>query len=268
MTRSQHRADMPRPALAVLCALVIALASGACSPAAGCGERTDGCLRVLFVGNSYTQVNDLPATFAALARAGGHRVEVGMAAEGGQTLLGHSTSPNTQGQLVPGRWDVVVLQEQSQIPSVAWSRDNEMAPGARSLVGEIRGIGARPLLFSTWAHRDGWPEQGLDEATMQGAIDAAYLALGQQLDAGDVPVGEAWSAALVAAPSVALWQDDGSHPTPAGTFLAAAVFYAALFAEDPVSASHGPGAPSVDGAATLAGVARDVVADRGRWGLD
>jgi len=254
-------------ALSLLLALAMSFVGVACSPAIGCGDQASGCLRVLFVGNSYTQVNDLPATFAALARAGGHRVEVGMAAEGGQTLLGHTTSANTQNQLVPNRWDVVVLQEQSQIPSVAWSRDNEMAPGAQSLVAEIRGIGARPVLFSTWAHRDGWPENGLDEATMQAAIDASYRGLGQRLGAGVIPVGEAWTAANSAAPNIALWQDDGSHPTPAGTFLAAAVFYAALFGEDPVAASNGSGARSVDGAATLAGVARDVVADRGRWGL-
>ena len=254
--------------VALLFVLAAAFAGVACAPAAGCDPH-DACLRVLFVGNSYTQVNDLPATFAALARAGGHRVDVGMAAEGGQTLSGHTTSSNTQSQLVPGRWDVVVLQEQSQMPSVAWSRDNEMAPAARSLVNEIRGLGARPIFFSTWAHRDGWPEQGLNgEGSMQAAIDAGYLGLGQQLGVGVVPVGEAWTAVLAVDPTIALWQDDGSHPTAAGTFLAAAVFYAALFDADPVRASQGSGAPSVAGGATLATVARDLLADRTRWGLD
>lgn len=252
----------------ILFALATGLAAIGCSPAAGCDAQDKSCLRVLFVGNSYTQVNDLPGTFAALARAGGHHVAVGMAAEGGQTLSGHTTSSNTQSQLVPGRWDVVVLQEQSQYPSVAWSRDNEMAPAARSLVDEIRGVGARPVLFSTWAHRDGWPEQGLNEGSMQAAIDAAYLDLGRQLGVGVVPVGEAWSTALAGDSGVGLWQDDGSHPTAAGTFLAAAVFYAALFGSDPLAASQGSGAPSVGGAATLAAVARDLLVDRTRWGLD
>jgi hypothetical protein len=241
----------------------------ACSPHAGCRPQDKGCLRVLFVGNSYTQVNDLPGTFAALARAGGHQVDVGMAAEGGQTLSGHLTSTNTQRQLVPGRWDVVVLQEQSQFPSVAWSRDNETAPAARSLVQEIRGLGARVVLFSTWAHRDGWPEQGLaSEAAMQSAIDAAYLGLGQQLGVGVVPVGEAWSTTLAVDASIRLWQEDGSHPTTSGTFLAAAAFYAALFDDDPVPASQAAGAPSAPGGPTLAAVARDLLANRDRWGLD
>src|SRR5262245_44675913 len=258
---------MPGRVVALVLSLAMSVAGLACSPASGCGERTDGCLRVLFVGNSYTQVNDLPSTFAALARAGGHRLEVGMAAEGGQTLAGHTTSANTQRQLVAGQWDVVVLQEQSEIPSVAWSRDNEMAPGAQTLVAEIRGIGARPVFFSTWAHRDGWPENGMDEATMEAGIDQSYLSLGQQLGVGVAPVGEAWTAAAASVHGIGLWQADGSHPTAAGTFLAAAVFYAALFTDDPVAASKASGAPSVDGGEQLAGIARDVVADRRHWGL-
>lgn len=50
-----------------------------------CDELTNGeqCLRILFIGNSYTFYNDLPGTFAELARAGGHQVEVQMVANGG-----------------------------------------------------------------------------------------------------------------------------------------------------------------------------------------
>src|SRR5262249_46330103 len=139
---------------------------------------------------------------------------------------------------------------------------------AGTLVEQIRGIGARPVFFSTWAHREGWPEQGLNWAAMQSAIDAAYLSLGGQLGVGVAPVGEAWTAALAADPGVLLWEDDGSPPTAAGTFIAAAVFYAALFDDDPVAAARGSGAPSVDASATLAAVARDVVADRSHWLLD
>ena len=249
--------------IAVVGALLLARLVGA-----GCGGAADDCLRILFIGNSYTKVNDLPGTFAALARAGGHQVEVGMVAPGGQTLAGHVTSPETQAQLVAGRWDVVVLQEQSQIPSVAQSRDAVMAPAVRTLVEQIRMIGARPFLFSTWAHRDGAPEYGLSTgAAMQDAIDASYLSIGEQLSVPVVPVGEAWTAAMVAVPSATLWQNDGSHPTAAGTYLAAAVFYAALFDDDPVAAAGAFGAPSVADGSMLAAVARDVVADRMRWGL-
>ena len=41
----------------------------------GCAPPPTPCTRVFFLGNSYTSVNDLPATFASLAWSGGHRVE-------------------------------------------------------------------------------------------------------------------------------------------------------------------------------------------------
>src|SRR5512140_446441 len=85
-------------------------------------QNHETCTRVLFIGNSYTYVNDLPGTFAGLARAGGHKVETGMAAEGGWTLADHVQSTQTMNLLNSENWDYAVLQEQSQIPSVAQSR--------------------------------------------------------------------------------------------------------------------------------------------------
>ena len=62
--------------------LVILLLAG-CGPVRCDAGSGDECQRVLFVGNSYTYVNDLPRTFSELARSGGHKVEVGTLAEGG-----------------------------------------------------------------------------------------------------------------------------------------------------------------------------------------
>src|SRR5947208_15288789 len=125
----------------------------------GCGNETEasGCTRVLFIGNSYTYVNDLPAMFAELAQSGGHRVETGMVAVGGSTLGEHAASVATAAKLTSARWDLVVLQEQSQIPSVDQLRQSEMYPAARRLADTIYRHGDRPILFLTWLHRDRWP---------------------------------------------------------------------------------------------------------------
>jgi hypothetical protein len=240
----------------VVLALVVAAAAGACSLAGGCTGR-DGCLRVLFLGNSYTYVNDLPGTFAALARAGGHRVEVGMVAAGGETLAGHVASADTTARLQPGRWDVVVLQEQSEIPADAHARQGGMEPAAATLAATIRGIGARPVLFETWAHEGGWPEDGLaGYDVMQAAIDAGYDEASAALSVPVVPVGAAWSAAHTARPDLPLWQSDGSHPTLEGTWLAAAVFYAALLGADPVAVAGSADRSTVPDAGQLAEAAR------------
>lgn len=47
------------------------------------------------------------------------------------------------------------------------------------------------------------------------------------------PVGPAWSTTVKTHPELSLWQEDGSHPTERGTYLAACVFYAVVFHESP-----------------------------------
>lgn len=188
---------------------------------------------MLFLGNSFTSVNDLPFVFEQLAESGGHAAGTDMIAPGGATLEDHRQSPDTADRLGSQRWDFVVLQEQSQIPSVASMREAQMYPAAGALITEIQAHGATPLLFSTWAHQGGWPENGLpDYDSMQAAVDDGYGELGRRDGVEVVPVGDAWQSAMQGGP--ALFQTDGVHPTPAGTYLAACVFYAVVFKQSPV----------------------------------
>ena len=56
---------------------------------------------------------------------------------------------------------------------------------------------------------------------MQAAIDQAYATIGGELAIPVAPAGEAWCLVTGDDPTIALWQADGSHPTAAGTYLAA-----------------------------------------------
>jgi hypothetical protein len=202
---------------------------------AGCGrsKASSACL-VLFIGNSYTYVNDLPVMFARLANAGDHAVEAGMVAEGGASLADHAASLETGTALRSAKWNVVVLQEQSEIPSSGRLRQTLMYPAARQLVRMIREVGAQPMFYLTWAHRDGWPANGLFGYTsMQSAIDEGYSIIARELHVTVAPVGEAWSDALSREAHSGFWQTDGSHPTVKGTYLAACVFYATIFGQSP-----------------------------------
>jgi hypothetical protein len=201
------------------------------------GRRS--CTRVLFIGNSFTSVNDLPGTFAKLAKSGGHKVEVGMSAPGGWTLQQHASSSDTLNLLIGSKWDYVSLQEQSQIPSLAGDRESIMYPAVRILATRIKENGAQPVLFLTWAHKDGWPENGMSNyEVMQSNVIQGYLSIANELHAKVAPVGYTWLMELRQNPLMNLWQADGIHPTEAGTYLAACVFYATLFHESPVGLSY------------------------------
>jgi lysophospholipase L1-like esterase len=214
-----------------------------CSFAPNCrGPQDTSCTRVLFIGNSYTFVNDLPNTFAKLAKSGGHQVEVGMSAQGAWRLADHIQSSDTLNILNSKKWNFVVLQEQSQIPSIQQIRNQEMYPAARQLAQKIKDIGATPVFFVTWAHRNGMPENGMNNfESMQAQINAGYMSIAQELRVPVAPVGSAWLITVKEHPEFGLWQEDGSHPTAQGTYLAACVFYAVIFQESPDGLNYSAG---------------------------
>jgi hypothetical protein len=73
---------------------------------------------------------------------------------------------------------------------------------------------------------------------MQSQINYGYTQIAQELHAMVAPVGRAWSVVMKEHPELSLWLDDGSHPTEAGTYLAACVFYAVIFHESPEELSY------------------------------
>ena len=95
------------------------------------------------------------------------------------------------------------------------------------------------MLFMTWGFREGSPLYGCEDfVAMQARLDATYLEIAGEIDAPVAPVGIAWKRAIEQDPQLVedLWiSSDPVHPAPAGTYLAACVFYAVLFRESPAS---------------------------------
>ncbi len=242
---------------------VIGCSNGAATSAKGrpgcVGSDAARPCRVLFIGNSYTYVNDLPVILAELAHAGNHVLKPGILAEAGETLADHAASRSTTAALSSTRWNIVVLQEQSEIPSVEYLRQNKMYPAARQLVRMIRDSGAQPMLYLTWAHRYGWPENSLPSySRMQSAIDSGYTTIARALNVTVARVGDAWSAEVSHEPRLRLWRLDGSHPTVKGTYLTACVFYATIFHESPEGLRYHANL-STDDASQLQAIASETV---------
>lgn len=257
---------MKRLLILFLC-LAILVSAGGCASLKPCSEDPN-CTRVLFVGNSYTYVNDLPGTFAALAKSGKHRVETDMAAEGGFSLADHVQSAATRDKIKSSQWNFVVLQEQSQRPADVTVSETKMYPAARILVSSIRKNGAEPIFFLTWGHRDGWPENNImTYREMQQGLNNGYLNIARELDVRVAPAGVAWAVTRREKPELNLWQEDGSHPAVPGTYLAACVFYATIFQESPEGLSFLNGLSQAD-AEWLQKVAADtVLEDKAKWNL-
>jgi hypothetical protein len=112
-------------------------------------------------------------------------------------------------------------------------------PALTWLDAEIKATGAKTVLYMTWAkHEDG---QFITEATrfVQDVLLVRYYdQSGQAIGARVAPVGRAWERAL-RDHTVVLHASDGSHPTEAGTYLAACVFYATLTGKSPLGLGDG-----------------------------
>ncbi|MFL5342511.1 MAG: SGNH/GDSL hydrolase family protein [Gemmataceae bacterium] len=209
-------------------------------------------VRVLFIGNSYTYVNDLPAMLAALAKAGGQRpLEHDRETPGGVSFEKHWKDGKAAKKIAAGGWDFVVLQEQSLRPL---TNRPLMFEFAAKLDAEIRMQNAKTLLYQTWSRQDAPDKQ--DE------LSRAYVELGKELKAGVVPVGAAWQAALKADPALKLHGPDKSHPSKAGTYLAACVFYAAIYDRSPEGLPGAPGGLSDADAKKLQAVAWKTVREQ------
>lgn len=193
--------------------------------------RSRQVLAVLFVGNSYSF--EIPKAFSKVAAEHGKSVRIGHSTFGGWTLFRHASYSPTLQKIRDGKWDIVVIQEQSEIPALpAFSRDVKMLPPLRKLVTIVRESGAIPVLYQTWGRRDG--EQRLlsreDFYEMNARVRAGYHAAA--VNAGGVvivPAGDAWEREAKAGRVEKLFLADGSHPTPFGNTITAEVFYKTIF---------------------------------------
>jgi hypothetical protein len=196
-------------------------------------------LHVLFVGNSFTSVNDLPTMIGELAKAAGERrsLRVGRCLHDGFSLSQHWDSGEVARVLAEGKWDVVVLQEQSAIPSWDPQRRARLMDMAVAQFHEaIAHTKAKPVFYLTWGYREGDRKTNVVDTyiQMQSRLEQGYREVAREIDAPIVPVGIAWSIAHERDPRLPLWQRDGRHPSRLGTYLAACTFYGWLYDKSPV----------------------------------
>ena len=189
-------------------------------------------LRILFIGNSYTFVNDLPKMLAVLSKYEDTPIVDEQITEGGATLKQHWLKGKAVQAIQSGQWDYVVLQEQSTLGPT--QTQNGVLPihspedfyhYARLFDAQIKQAKARTIFYLTWARKNAPQNQAI--------LNRAYLTTAWDLNAIVAPVGVAWARVQAETSKIALYQSDQSHPTAKGTYLAACIFYATIYNKKP-----------------------------------
>lgn len=181
-------------------------------------------LRLLWVGNSLTYVNDLPAVVRALAVADGRTMDSRVLAAPNFSLEDHWNG-GAEARIREASADVVILQ---QGPSSLPANQEHLRTWSERMAVPIRESGGVPALYMVWPSRSRF--DALD------AVAQAYAGAAASVDGFLMPAGEAWREAWARHPELELYAADDFHPAALGTLLAAVTIYGTL-------AWDGTGAP-------------------------
>lgn len=209
---------------------------------------------VLFLGNSYVAVNDLPQMVANVTQSAGDSISFSSNSPGGYTLQNHLNDATSIALINQGGWDCVVLQEQSQLPSFPIGQVQiSVFPYAHQLDSIV--IANSPCseiaFYMTWGRKNGdvsncssWPPVCTYEG-MDSLLRLRYLMMADSNHAIVSPVGVVWNYIRSNYPLIELYQADDSHPTLAGTYAAACTFYSVIFRSNPNNITFDAGLDSI-----------------------
>lgn len=211
----------------------------ACRPSALLeAVHTEPETSVLFIGNSLTYVNDLPATLTSVAASSGKNIRTQMVALPNFALIDHLAEGSAVAAMERGRWDYVVLQQGPS--SVDVNRDS-LILWTKMFDEHIKRAHARPALYMVW------PDDS--RLAFFNDVRLSYQQAAQAVGGLFMPAGVAWQEAWLLNSGLKLYGPDGYHPSELGTYLAALVMYERITGED---------SRSLTGSAVVAGHAINV----------
>ena len=178
-------------------------------------------LRLLFVGNSLTYINDVVAET-------GRRISAPFSSSRSSrriwSLEDHWHQGDARRAIARGGWDVVVLQ---QGPSALPESRALLIDCVRRFDREIKKAGAATALYMVWpaqARRGDFP-----------GVSRSYAAAARAVGGRLLPAGDAWREAWKQDARLALYGPDAFHPSLMGSQLAALTIFQALTGQPPTA---------------------------------
>ena len=238
-----------RNVLSILTTLLLALLPLAISRAAAQTKPTVTALAggppasAIFIGNSFFYYNNgIHSQVSNMIRAGapGHAFRATMATISGSGIDWHDVDsyfrPNAVGRYTFDGNNNVVFNKLDKLFEVAIIMDCSQCPIHPELskvfeahvqrnAQTIRKHGAEPVLFMSWAYSD--------KPEMTAQLAEAYTRAGNEHKALVIPAGLAFARSIAKRPGLNLYEADKRHPSPAGSYLAAATIYAVLIGKSP-----------------------------------
>ena len=186
-------------------------------------------LRLLFIGNSATYVNDIPGTLSQLAEEAGYKIEHERLVKGGMVLSTYADPSGTYGQraleLIQKGFDVVFIQDNGNCIASDEMRAASQA-ACKTLSAAIHASGAKVGIYFRPPY--GYESWGFEPAVQALEFDKHFGEISNTVDALNVYVNRAFACAIKKT-EFDLWGPDHAHTSAHGAYLAVCVFFASLF---------------------------------------
>ena len=214
-------------------------------------EKVNGeGIKILFIGDSLTHYNEMPQIFAALCKAAGKKVIADRQTKGGTGIAMLREDPalwkTVSDKIASDKWDIIVYQPNRNnpvmpefFPYYPWKEYS----AAKDLVELIKANGALPLQYSSFGVNKGYVTRSgytkrMSRAEHTNLVTAYNAAVSDMLGSKTVYTGETFNSLLASNMRLGLYHTDNSHPSPAGSYLVAADFYAVIFGESPANIDY------------------------------
>jgi len=237
----------------------------------GYGTTNAQVTKILFLGNSYTGVNNLPQLIKDVALSFGDTIFSDQNIPGGYYYAAHTTNATSLSKIQAQDWDFVVLQEQSQIPSLtpAIVGSDYSVPHSITLNNLIKANNSctETVFYMTWGRKNGDASFCAQHppvctyAGMQQELRNTYMLMADTNKATVAPVGVAWQTLRDSFPLIELYNPDESHPSLHGSYLAACVFYSTLYQKSCIGSTYMPIGIGTGDAVMIQTIATNTVLD-------
>ncbi len=238
----------------------------------------DKMLNILFLGNSLMYYNDMPELFARIAEANGKKVNVKSVTKGSATVSDFADERTEVGaQAIPllknNAWDIVIIEPSRRISPYENTVKEAEFESAKKIQALARAAGGEVMLYSVWGNNNGTVVE-YKAVTPVNMVEVSSHAMGRKPHTkfmhevnlelaealGGVKVaraGYAFENCIAKYPELNLYHSDERHPSPIGSYLAAAVIYATVFGENLTLIPYAISAAPASG--VLEGIANDTV---------
>lgn len=196
-------------------------------------------MNVLFIGNSYTHMHDMPKLFEKIAISKNVKINVEMSAKSSHTFQMHCNRPEMFEKINSKNWDYIVIQGFSRELMYDYTQiDTASIPYFNRILDSIYANNpcTNILLYMTWGYKNGselLPETD-SYLKMTERVANGYKYLSNIYNLPIVPVGDVWKFVREKYPNLNLYMPDDQHPTLTGSFLVACTFYSAIFKSSPL----------------------------------